>query len=118
MPGCGKLARLPARRLPARRLGAPGIIPLESAVEIVDTGEVVAGVVRLAHQEPELHEREDDVTNVRRRTDAPVLEDRSRHDTIAVEREVAAPLGQLLAADVPAFGERGLAVLEGGEDEQ
>ena len=55
---------------------------------------------------------------VGRRGDAPVLEHHAREHAVALQREIAARLGELAAGDVAALGEAGLAEFEGGEDEQ
>src|ERR1041385_3389811 len=102
-----------------RRSGAtPGILPLERLIELEDVEELVARVGRLAHQQAEIHEREDHVAKVRRGFDSPALENQTRHDPEALEREIAAGKRELSPVDVPPLGKSLLAEFEGGQDEQ
>src|SRR2546421_11122659 len=83
---------------------APRIFALERAVEVEDADELLAPVSRLADEESEVDEREDDVADVGGGADAPVVQHQARHDAVAFEREIAARHRELAAGDVAALG--------------
>src|ERR1035437_767103 len=58
--------------------GVPGIVAVERVPEIEDAREILPRVGRLAQQQAEVDEREDDVPEVGGRSDAPVLEHHAR----------------------------------------
>src|SRR5688500_7440634 len=78
----------------------PRIVALERVVESEDIREIETGVGGLADEEPQVHEGEHDISDVGRRAYAPVLEHQTRHDAIALEREVAARFGELAPGDM------------------
>src|SRR6266540_3532737 len=93
----------------------PGIVLLEGLVEVVNAEEFVATVLRLAEQEAELHEGEDDIADVGGRFDSPEFENEACHHAVPLQGEIAASASELLPRDVPARGKPRLAVLERGE---
>src|ERR1051325_2266437 len=97
---------------------APRVFPLERLIEFEDIVELVARVRRLAHQQPEIHQGEDHVAEVRRRFDSPALEDETRHDPEALESEIAAGEGELPSIDVTPLGKSLLTEFAGGQDKQ
>src|ERR1041385_6728317 len=96
---------------------APRVFPLERLVEVEDVDELVAAVGRLAHEEPEVDQREYDIPDLAARPDAPMLEDEAGHDAKALERQIPARKRQSPAGGVPALVEPLLGVLEGRQDE-
>src|SRR5205823_14421746 len=96
----------------------PGVIALESQVEIEYVDELVARILGLAEQKAEVDEAEHDVADVGSGADAPVLEDDARHHAVALERQLTARVGQLDAGDVAPHRELGLTHLERGAHEQ
>lgn len=68
------------------RDGVPGIIAVERLLEIEDAHEILLGVVRLLHQQPDIDEGEDDLAEVGRVADTPVREHLARDDAVALER--------------------------------
>src|SRR6478752_7214972 len=99
-------------------LSAPGIVALERLVEIEDFRELVPRVRRLTHEQLELDQREDDVADVARVVDPPVLEDEPRQHAEAVERQVATGEGELAPTDVAALRKALLAELQRAQHEQ
>src|ERR1035437_4132448 len=98
--------------------GVPGVVAVERVPEVEDVREILSRVGRLAQQQAEVDEREDDVSELRGRGDAPVLEHHPREHSVTLQRQAAARLGQFAARDVTALGEARLAELEGGQHEQ
>jgi hypothetical protein len=91
---------------------------LEFLVEPEDVDEIIASVGRQADEQAELDQCEDNVTELGRRSNTPMVEDDGRHHAIALEREVAARLDELAAGDMPPLGEAKLGELERREHEQ
>src|ERR1035437_7773818 len=98
--------------------GVPGVVAVERVPEVEDVREILSRVGRLAQQQAEVDEREDDVSELRGRGDAPVLEHHPREHSVTLQRQAAARLGQFAARDVTALGEARLAELERGQHEQ
>ena len=70
---------------------------LEGLVEAEHIREIEARIGRLTDQKAEVDEGEDDVANVGGGAHAPVIEDQSRHDAVAIQSQVAARLRKLSA---------------------
>src|SRR3954464_8043880 len=81
-------------------LRAPRVVAFEGLVEVEHFEELVARVGGLAHEELQLDEREDDVADVGRAADPPMLEDHPGQDAEPLEREIAARQRELAARDV------------------
>ncbi len=114
--GSGAAAR-PADRS-SGELRAPRIVAFERLIEVEDFAEFVSCVRRLAHQQLEIHEREDDVAEVRGGVHTPVIQHETRHDAEAVERQIAAGQRELTPADVTPLRQALLAKFQGAENEQ
>src|SRR4051794_15257391 len=71
-------------------LRAPRVVARKGLIEVEDAGELVAGIGGLAHQQLEVHEREDNIADVRGGAHAPVLEDEAGHHAEALQGEVPA----------------------------
>src|SRR5690606_35151739 len=90
----------------------PGIVSLESRAEVEYVREIIACVRRLADEQAELHEGEHDVTDVRTRSEPPVLQHEPGHHSIAGECEIPARFSELAPGDVPSPHELRLAVFQ------
>src|SRR6185437_1629732 len=97
---------------------APGVLPVEGLVEIEDVAELIARIRWLADEQAEVHEREDDVAQIRGGDHTPVLEHKPGHHAKTLDGQVAARFGELTAGDVTALRQPGLAELQGGEHEE
>src|SRR5260221_3853695 len=118
-PGAGAIkteCTLRCRR--SGELRAPRIVALERLIEVEDFAELVPRVRRLAHQQLEIHEREDDVAEVCGRVHAPVIKDEARHDAEAVQRQIATRQGKLAPTDVATLRQALLAKFQGAEDKE
>src|SRR5512146_1427095 len=81
-------------------VGSPGVLFAEGFVEAEDVGEVGQVVFVLLDEDAGFDEREDELADVGRGADAPVLQDGAGHGTEALDGEVADALDQLPSADV------------------
>src|SRR5690606_34101128 len=90
--------RRASRRL---RIGAPpGVVPVEGLLEVEEPDEVLDAILRLGHQDSGLHEGEDDLAEVRRRVDPPVLEDGPGEGAELVDRERTGALREFRPGDM------------------
>src|SRR5262249_45983780 len=96
--------------------GVPGIVLLERLVEIEHREKIVAAVRRLADEQIQFDEREDDVADIRRRVNTPVSQDLPGQHAVAIQREIAARHRELAARDVAPLRQPRLAELERRED--
>src|SRR4051812_28591099 len=71
---------------------APRILALERAIEVEYLGELLACVGRLAHEQTEIYEGEDDVAKIEGALHAPGLEDDASHDAEPFDGEI--PTGE------------------------
>jgi hypothetical protein len=94
------------------------MVLLERLLELEDVDEVVARVGGQADEKTEVDEREDDIAQIGRRADAPMVEYDARHHTVALESEVATSFGKLATRDVTALGKPELGKLERRKNEQ
>src|SRR5438552_13373048 len=96
----------------------PAVAGAEHLGEIVHPLEVLGLVARLAGQQSDVDQREDDAAQVVGAGDTPVGEDGRREQSELVEREVAAGPGELGPGEVAPGGELPLRVLERRQHEQ
>src|SRR2546423_2254668 len=99
-------------------LRAPGVVAFERLIEIEDGDELFASVRRLAHEQLEVDEGEHDAADVGGAANAPMFQHYPRHDAEPLEGQVPTSESELAAADVAAFGQPLLAVLESAEHEE
>jgi hypothetical protein len=90
----------------------PRIVALERLVEAKDVRKIEARIGGLADEQPEVDQREDNITNVGGGADSPMIEDEAGHHTISIEREIATRFGQLAARDVSTFGQARLRIFQ------
>jgi len=100
------------------RSSIPRIVALEHGLEIKDVRKIVTSIRGLADQKAKIHEREHDISDIRTRTQPPVIEYEARHYTISCQRQIPARLREFGARDVPPLHELRLAVLERLQNEQ
>ena len=74
----------------------PGVVALESPIEVEHADKILASVLRLTQQKPEIDESEDDVADVGSGGDSPVLENNARHQTVTLEREIPAAVKRMI----------------------
>src|SRR5256884_5360419 len=96
----------------------PAVAGAEHFGELIHPLEVLELVARLARQQSDIDQREDDAAEVFGAGDTPVREDGRREQAELVEREVAARPGELGSGDVATRGELPLGVLERRQHEQ
>jgi hypothetical protein len=94
------------------------MVLLEGLLELKDVDEIVARVGGQTDEKPEVDESEDDIAEVGRRTDAPMVEHDARHHAIALEGEVATRFSKLATGNVASLGKPELRELECRENEQ
>src|SRR5512146_1177383 len=97
---------------------APGVLPVKGLVEVEHVAEFIARIRWLADEQAEIHEREDNVAQVRGGDHTPVFEHEPGHHAEALEGEVAAGLCQFTAGNVTALGQPDLAEFQRGEHEE
>src|ERR1044071_7321384 len=112
----------PASPPPHSRSGAgdalPDVASLEGPVEPVHVVEVLLAIARLGDQEPDLHQRKYDASEILGPPDAPVLEHRPGQEPVLLQGVLAAGQAQLAPADVAPRRKPPLGILDAGEDEQ
>ena len=82
---------LATRNVIYRRAGSgvvravPGVVAIERDLEVVNTGKLFARVSRLLDEEAKLDERENYLAEIRRRMNAPAVQNDAAHETKTLE---------------------------------
>src|SRR4051794_7750772 len=79
----------------------PGKVAHECRLEVVQSDELLTRIGGLLHEKSKIDEREHDLADITCAHDSPTLEHDPAHQSVTVECELPAGIGELAGIDVP-----------------